>query len=388
MVGIGFSIALIEAVDDGLGKMEKLLDPTHIANVVKAQYAADILYIAALALAKVSILLLLYRLSVARMHKKVAMTTVAVTGVWALAGIITIAAECGSHLPWTSQPPQCIDIRSFWIGFAVPDILTELVVTILPVLMMIPVQVATSKKAVIVIAFVFRVLVIVGTITRLCYMQPATTNAPNITWLAINYNIATATLLSASIMTACIPCLKPFLDGFDSGMLGVSFKDRIPGGVSSASRSRGGEFRMQDLAYGNGRNASNMASALRSQNQEKETYSSVSDEEDPRQKMGVSVQITATNANRDQSPRHTAKHSRSQFDGPNRSDSVTSNTGSDQMIIKKNIQYSVQYEDPITKPEMGVSRRDYETLRDREAASSTHGGHGTLEEGLRTGYAM
>jgi hypothetical protein len=36
--------------------------------------------------------------------------------------------------------------------------------------------------------------------------------------------IATQTLLGMAIPTACIPALKPFLNGFESGMLGVSLK--------------------------------------------------------------------------------------------------------------------------------------------------------------------
>jgi subtilase family serine protease len=45
--------------------------------------------------------------------------------------------------------------------------------------------------------------------------------------------ITTQLNLCVSLMTACIPCLKPFLDAFDSGMLNVSLRERSGGGDSS-----------------------------------------------------------------------------------------------------------------------------------------------------------
>ena len=46
----------------------------------------------------------------------------------------------------------------FWVAISPVDILTELVMISLPVLMMLPVQVAVSKKVVVIVAFIFRIL--------------------------------------------------------------------------------------------------------------------------------------------------------------------------------------------------------------------------------------
>ncbi len=231
------------------------------------------------------------------------------------------------------------------------DVLSELVVVIIPIWMMVPVQVAISKKAVICVAFAFRIPVIAATIARLFYIHPATGSATDATWIAVSYNIATEVVLCISIMTACIPCLKPFLDGFDSGMMGVSFKDRMPG--SSATGSRG--YKMRDLAYANTK--SNNASMMRSQNNEKDMII----EEDPRHKLGVSVEVVADGA--DRSPGHNHR-------GDN--GSVASSSKSDQMIIKKNIQWTVQYEDaPLPRNETSLSRRQSGTMRDDKSDADT-----------------
>lgn len=60
--------------------------------------------------------------------------------------------------------------------------------------------------------------------------------------------ITTECVLCVSIMTACIPCLKPFLDAFDSGMLNVSLHKRIGGG--SNSNSYGNAYAMTSMSKG------------------------------------------------------------------------------------------------------------------------------------------
>jgi hypothetical protein len=200
---------------------------------------------------------------------------------------------------------------------------------------LIPVQVALSKKAVIVAAFIFRLFSIAATVVRLFYIHPATMHDSNTTFDAINYNIVTQCVLSVSITTACVPCLKPFLDGFESGFMLVSFKGRMPGGSNSLS------YGMNNVAYANSRptnKGSNFHSAvMRSQNYEKDNMShSDESDHDPQNKIGVSVEVVAGGQNDDQ---RTPRHHRSDD-----SVSVASSSKSDQMIIKKNIRYTVQYE--------------------------------------------
>jgi hypothetical protein len=290
---------------------------------------------ASLCLSKISILFLLERLSVSRLHKRITYATAGVVGIWAFTGIIALATQCGLSTPWATSSPKCINLRAFWIGMAPIDVITELVVITLPVFMLIPVQVALSKKAVIVAAFIFRLFSIAATVVRLFYIHPATMHDSNTTFDAINYNIVTQCVLSVSITTACVPCLKPFLDGFESGFLLISFQGRMPGGSNSLSH------RMNNPAYANPRPTNKgsifHSAVMRSQNYEKDNMSH-SDESDygPQNKIGVSVEVIADSQNDYQ---RTPRHHR---DGD--SGSIASSSKSDQMSIKKNVRYTVQYE--------------------------------------------
>lgn len=70
---------------------------------------------------------------------------------------------------------------------------------------------------------------------------------------SIASGIASQCLLSIAITTACVPSLKPFLDGFESGMLGVTIK-----------QSRNANSKSYEMDNSNSGNKS----ALRSQNKD------------------------------------------------------------------------------------------------------------------------
>ncbi|KAJ6144072.1 hypothetical protein N7471_003525 [Penicillium samsonianum] len=60
---------------------------------------------------------------------------------------------------------------------------------------------------------------------RLVFMRNAP-NSTDMTQSAFETRITTQCALCVTLITACIPCLKPFLDAFDSGMLGVGLRKR------------------------------------------------------------------------------------------------------------------------------------------------------------------
>ena len=68
---------------------------------------------------------------------------------------------------------------------------------------------------------IFRVIVI--TVIRIVLLKSYFASSDMI-FDSIASGIASQCLLGITILTACIPSLKPFLDGFESGMLGVNFK--------------------------------------------------------------------------------------------------------------------------------------------------------------------
>ncbi|SLM40532.1 hypothetical protein LPUS_11350 [Lasallia pustulata] len=318
------------AVSDGLGQRGRNLSTVQQTNVEKAEYASDLMYVLTLCLAKVSVLQLLERLAVSKMHKTLAKVMSYVVVVWTLAAFFTLAFRCGVSHPWARVSGECIDDFSFWLGIAPVDILTELSMIALPILMMLPVQVVLSKKITILVAFIFRVLVILATILRLVCLHTAYLSS-DFTFFSVNSAITTQCVLSLTIFTACIPCLKPFLDGFDSGMLGVGLRRRAPAGSSGN-------------LYGLGDISNTKDSSMRSPIGHKEIKG-----------MGYSGTIVAAETEESTCRRED-------------SGSISS-TKSDQMIIKRTDHWHVQDEQAIPQPTSRIDEED-SVIEPRKAVQS------------------
>ncbi|KAJ5517027.1 hypothetical protein N7527_008587 [Penicillium freii] len=81
---------------------------------------------------------------------------------------------------------------------------------------------------------------------RLVFMRNAP-NSTDMTHSAFATRITTQCTLCVTLITACIPCLKPFLDAFDSGMLGVGLRKRTGG---SRSDSYGNSYALTSMSRG------------------------------------------------------------------------------------------------------------------------------------------
>lgn len=86
--------------------------------------------------------------------------------------------------------------------------------------------------------------VIIATIMRLVFMRNIP-HSTDMTYSAFETRITTQCVLCVSLVTACIPCLKPFLDAFDSGMLGVGLRKRTG---ASQSDSYGNSYALASMS--------------------------------------------------------------------------------------------------------------------------------------------
>ncbi|PCG99896.1 Hypothetical protein PENO1_050640 [Penicillium occitanis (nom. inval.)] len=250
-LAIAQSAVIFSGTQNGLGKLQSEMSAAHFITVKKVAtpiplstrstniggrqdlYSSDLLYILSLSLAKISVFQFLDKLCVAKSHKNICRWSSLLVAAWTVPVVFTLAFKCGVSSPWDLDNGHCIKIFDFWAAISPIDIATELVICLLPIHIVKPVQMRFSKKLTVITAFIFRILVIITTIGRLIFMRRAESLA-DMNTAAFATSITTQLTLCVSVMTACIPCLKPFLDAFDSGMLNVSLHERIDGGYSNS----------------------------------------------------------------------------------------------------------------------------------------------------------
>lgn len=162
----------------------------------------------------------------------------AFTNAWAVAAIFAIAFECDLPHPWSYQN-QCVDQWALYLSNGIWNILTDIVLVLLPVWLMWNVQVTETKRWVVIGLFACRIIVPAFSIAGIVAMHSfynATPRDP--TWHAVGSTIWVQSVISLSIITACIPCIKRFLADLSAGMIVVNVSEHAEFTMKNLSSSR------------------------------------------------------------------------------------------------------------------------------------------------------
>ncbi|KAJ6127680.1 hypothetical protein N7471_008897 [Penicillium samsonianum] len=223
---IAQSIAVSLATSNGLGQHRDMLPDFMIESMMKAEYAATILYIASIACSKLSLLIFIRNLTPASLDRRVALTLGAFIGIWAIASIFTASFQC--HLPqtWNYLNGTCFDRTAWWNYLGVTNMLSESGIIAQALLVIVRIQTDLSRKAGLSSVFLIRVVVIIAIICQLAYASH-TSSSSDYTFDTWTVAVSTQMAQGLSIVTACSPQFKPFLDNLrSSGMgLGMSSSD-------------------------------------------------------------------------------------------------------------------------------------------------------------------
>ncbi|EIT80598.1 hypothetical protein AO1008_07041 [Aspergillus oryzae 100-8] len=194
-------VLLQKAVDHGLGRHQDLLSDDDIQTWSKFAYAAHILLIGAMSLSKMSTILLIWRLTPSKiLRRSCAVATGIVVG-WSIFAVLGIA-------------------------FQFFNILTEVIIVVLPFLMMRNVQMAWHKRVKILCSFSARSSVVCLGIAHLALIS-SFSHSTDISWDIVNWEIIAQTMMLTGVITACVPTLYHIFAGLHSGLTTTQIPDGI-----------------------------------------------------------------------------------------------------------------------------------------------------------------
>ncbi|KAF4627810.1 hypothetical protein G7Y89_g10344 [Cudoniella acicularis] len=242
------TVAVNVEVANGFGQPLTALSDNQIEVSQKYLYASNILFIASQTFAKLSVLFLIRQISPIRFHERLALAFGGLTIVWFLTSVLVLTFQC--HLPqtWNILSNKCVNLRAAWNYINTFNVALEAGLLVLPIVVIWNIQVQTKRKVVIVGVFWSRALVIAAIIWQaLRFNLPDTSFGPTfMNWLT---TITITLVENLSIITACVPYLKPFLQSLESGLVrsddlrrrgditnfGTGF-DKVSGAYGSGSR--------------------------------------------------------------------------------------------------------------------------------------------------------
>ncbi|PYH88861.1 hypothetical protein BO71DRAFT_403521 [Aspergillus ellipticus CBS 707.79] len=201
------------AVHNGYGRESKASSHEELETAVKAVYAAYMIYITCLSFAKLSALAFMTFLM--QRTRKMEWVFTGLVVAWAVTAILAVAFQCGFPEPWNFLSHNCINREAWWEYFGITNIMTEIALIVIPSMLVFHIQMADAKKAVVIGCFFTRVFVVVAVVLELVYRDRNKNSTDPMlgTW---EVAVCTQMIQCFAILAACIPHLKPFMDGLQS----------------------------------------------------------------------------------------------------------------------------------------------------------------------------
>ncbi|OJD25684.1 hypothetical protein ACJ73_02948 [Blastomyces percursus] len=205
-------------IGNGWGKSRKLLISLPHIVLLKATYAADMLYVLTHCVSKSSAALFYLRISPGRSHIFVAWGLVGLSVIWAVISMILISLGCNHSRPWIDVSSNCAGLFPRWQFIGAFDIITEIGLSSVSFFLVAGIQMRTSRKIVVVLAFSSRLLVAIPSSFHIHYVKRML-DSSDYTLVGSYATISLQLELSYGIMANTIPCLKPFVAAYEATAL-------------------------------------------------------------------------------------------------------------------------------------------------------------------------
>ncbi|GFP53034.1 satratoxin biosynthesis SC1 cluster protein 4 [Trichoderma asperellum] len=238
----------VYAVSRGLGRHVWAGPPDARYAWAVGLFIAELGYFVTIACVKWSILAFYYRSFKIRSSVKLPIFTLAVIVLmWAVGVILVTILQCQPTNAWWErfnpthplQPDQykcTVDSVKFFYGNAIPTIVTDILILVLPLPYITKLQLPRGQKWALAGIFLVGLFVTIVSIVRLHYLLQGNLTSPDITWNFVNIALWSVVEGNTAIFCACLPFLRPILSKFTFGIFSLS---SLPSKKQPSSGTRG-----------------------------------------------------------------------------------------------------------------------------------------------------
>ncbi|KAH6876836.1 hypothetical protein B0T10DRAFT_584820 [Thelonectria olida] len=327
------SIAVFVGLNNGLGKFNSITPTEQWATSSKSTLAAVILCLLALSLAKCSVLALILRIIGSRpgKSKPFCIGLIVVSAAWGVGSCVAFLVNCRADaLLALTNVTQCPNQDTRWAVITAIDIFTEFLTWLLVVQLSWTVNMSSTRKCQVVMAFSFRIPLIALSAIHLAYFGKYPGSAEP-QFAVTNSLLVQQAMIAWSLVSATVPNLRNFLKSFSIGM-------GFPLASNLTTYGSSNVYALQSLQNHRPKATSSAAAATAVAS----TSVSVHNHSESEPRGGPH------NWRLDQvSNQTTAAH----YHGSNNLEDLSeeagdSRTGSQDMIINKEVAWNVTYEDP------------------------------------------
>lgn len=109
-------------------------------------------------LAKLFVILFFMSINSRKELKQAGFVVLGLVVAWGVSSILLLSFRCGTSHPWSANKDKCLDDFGVYLGIDIGNIITDVILVILPTIMMWTLQIAVGLKAQVIGLFASRLL--------------------------------------------------------------------------------------------------------------------------------------------------------------------------------------------------------------------------------------
>ncbi|KAJ5168966.1 uncharacterized protein N7482_004560 [Penicillium canariense] len=209
-VAIVQSILIFYACSRGFGSSITLLDDSRLNQIQALIATSDIFALIIIYLSKCCVVAIYLRLTPQKSHNLASWATMALCTAWLIPAVFILLVNCELNKPWRTQGGQCRNLYKRWQFIAALDIVTELIIFLLAVALLKGLFMSVKRKLAIGFAFIFRFPLIIFTLLHISNLHSAL-NDPDVTLAAAEPTLWLQVEVHYALVACSVFCLRPFM---------------------------------------------------------------------------------------------------------------------------------------------------------------------------------
>lgn len=215
LFSIGQTAAVSVEARNALGQHRRDLNPSQFSIFQKTEYASCLLYIANMGCARISVCLLIKKVLPGPCAKYTASVFAICSALWTVSGVLVAAFPCALPNPWEHENNKCFDLVKFVNYIGITNIIVELMLVSIPLFVW-NLRLTAGRRVSVSTCFLSRLSIVIAVAVQLYYHNLYFRSADDTYdyWRTV---MCVQVAQNLSVITACIPCLHPFILGILSG---------------------------------------------------------------------------------------------------------------------------------------------------------------------------
>ncbi|KAK0656877.1 hypothetical protein B0T16DRAFT_315824 [Cercophora newfieldiana] len=209
VLAMGSGIMVASNTLYGAGRHIQVVDLNNLWKYFRTFYVSIVLYNGSLTAIKIAFLLQYYRILSTQKMRRIILAALTFVGLWSISQLLVTTFTCTPiEKFWKPEVPgTCIPNLPFWYINAAGNILTDVIVFVVPLPALGSLNLQKSQKLMLLGIFSLGFFTCAISIIRIQYLKLS----PDVTWDNVESSCWSISELCSGIICACLPTLRPLL---------------------------------------------------------------------------------------------------------------------------------------------------------------------------------